>query len=124
MKSQSEVAILQTVTGLVSTLKLAYTASTPDTNQHTADHSTSRLRTAMVAVASRTALEDALHVQTPTALAPRRRPDVPMCLPVDVVAALLLVETPTADVHLRQETGIKHPEAATATVLDLALRFL
>jgi len=78
----------------------------------------------MVAVASRTVLEDALHVQTPTALAPRRRPDVPMCLPVGVVAALLLVETPTADARPHRETGTKHPEAATATVPDLALRFL
>ena len=77
----------------------------------------------MVAVASRTALEDALLVQTPTALAPHRRPDVPMCLPVDVVAALLLVETPTADARLRRETGTKLPEAATATGPDLALRF-
>jgi hypothetical protein len=77
----------------------------------------------MAAVASRTALEDALLAQTPTALVPLRQPAAPMFLPADAAAALLLVETPTADARLHRETGTKHPEAATATVPDLALRF-
>jgi len=78
----------------------------------------------MVAVASPTALEAALLAQTPTVLALRHQLVVPTCLPVDVAAALLLVETPTADAHLHLERGTRHPEAATATVLDLALRLL
>jgi hypothetical protein len=78
----------------------------------------------MVAVASPIAPEAALLAQTPTALAPLHQLVVPTCLPVDVVAALLLVETPTADAHLHHETGTRHPEAATATVPDLALRLL
>jgi hypothetical protein len=78
----------------------------------------------MAAVASRTALEDALLAQTPTALVPLRQPAAPMFLPADAAAVLLLVEIPTADARLHQETGTKHPEAATATVPDLALRFL
>lgn len=78
----------------------------------------------MVAVASRTAPEGALLVQTPTALAHLHQLAALMFLPADVAAALLLVETPTADAHLRRERGTKHPEAATATVPDLALRFL
>lgn len=75
-------------------------------------------------MASRTALEDALLAQTRTALDLLHQPAAPTFLPADVVAALLLVETPTADARLHRETGTKHPEAATATVLDLALRFL
>jgi hypothetical protein len=94
------------------------------TDYLTADHSTSRLRIVMVAVVSRTALEDALLAQTPTVLALRRQLDVPMCPRADVAAALLLVETPTADAHHHRERGTKHPEAATATVLGLALRLL
>lgn len=78
----------------------------------------------MVAVVSPTALEDARLAQTPTALALLRQPAAPMFLPVDAAAALLLVETPTADARLPRETDTKHPEAATATVPDLALRFL
>ena len=78
----------------------------------------------MVAVASRTALEDALLAQTPTALAPRHQHVAPMFLPAGAAAALLLVETPTADAHLHRETDTKHPGAATATAPDLALRFL
>jgi hypothetical protein len=85
---------------------------------------TSRLRTATVAVASRTAQEDALLAQIPTAPAPRRLLVVPMCPLVDAAAALLLAEIPTADVHLRPETGIRHPEAATATEPDPARRLL
>ena len=78
----------------------------------------------MVAVASPTVLEAALLVQTPTALAPLRQLVALTFLPADAAAALLFVETPTVDAHLRRETGTKHPEASTATVPDLALRFL
>jgi len=78
----------------------------------------------MVAVASRTARVDALLAQIPTALAPLHQLDVLTCPLVDVAVALLLVETPTADAPHRPETGIKHLEAATATVPDLALRLL
>jgi hypothetical protein len=78
----------------------------------------------MAAVASRTAQEDALLAQTPTVPAPRHLLAVLMCPLVDAAAALLFAEIPTADVHLRPETGIRHPEAATATEPDLALRLL
>ena len=78
----------------------------------------------MVAVASRTAPEDALLVQTPTAHALRHRLVVPMCLLVDAAAALPLAETPTADARLHPERDTKHLEAATATEPDLALRLL
>lgn len=78
----------------------------------------------MVAVASPTVLEAALLVRTPTALAPLRQLVALMFLPADAAAALLFVGTPTADARLRRETGTKHPEAATATARDLALRFL
>ena len=78
----------------------------------------------MVAVANPTALEDVLLVQTPTALALLRQLGALMFLPADAAAALLLVETHTADARLHRETDTKHPEAATATVPDLALRFL
>jgi hypothetical protein len=77
----------------------------------------------MVAVANRTALEDALLAQIPTALVPLRQPAAPMFLPADAAAVLLLVEIHTADARLHRETGTKHLEAATATVPDLALRF-
>lgn len=78
----------------------------------------------MEAVASPTAPEAALLVQTPTALALRRQLAVHTCLLVDVAAALLLVETPTADARHHPERGTKHPEAATATEPDLALPLL
>jgi hypothetical protein len=79
----------------------------------------------MAAVASRTAQEDALLAQTPTALAPHHLLVAPMCPLVDAAAALLLLAAIlTADVHLRPETGTKHPEAATAIEPDLALRLL
>lgn len=76
----------------------------------------------MVAVANRTALEDALLVQTPTALALRRPHAAPTYLLADAAVAHRLVEIPTADAHLRPETDTRHPEAATATELDLAPR--
>jgi len=114
---------LRHVTYMTSTQKLASILTSLETDQHTADRLTSRLRTDMVAVASPTALEDALLVQTPTALDLLRQPVAPMFLPADAAAALLLVETPTADARLRRETGTKLPEAATATGPDLALRF-
>lgn len=75
-------------------------------------------------MASRTALEDALLVQTPTALAHLRQLAALMFLPADAAAVLLLVEIPTADARPPRERGTKHPEAATATVPALALRFL
>ena len=78
----------------------------------------------MAAVASPTAQADGLLAQTPTALALLRQLGALMFLPADAAAALLLVETHTADARLHRETDTKHPEAATATVPDLALRFL
>ena len=122
--SPSVVVLLRHVTYMTSMQKLASISSSPATDHHTADRSISRLRTDMVAVVSPTALEDARLAQTPTALALLRQLAAPMFLPVDAAVALLLVETPTADARLRRETGTKHPEAATATVPDLALRFL
>lgn len=76
----------------------------------------------MVAVVNLTALEDALLAQTPIAPALHLQLAVPTCPLAGAVAALHRAETPTADAHLRPETDIRHPEAATATGPDLALR--
>ena len=107
-----------------STHELASISSALDTDYHTADRSTSHRRTDTVAVVSRTALEDALLAQTPTAPDPRHLLVVPTCPPVDAAEALHRAETPTADVHLLPETGTRRPEAATAIEPALVLRLL